>query len=174
MSFFGTYTFLSLNISPSSSLHSLSLNIFTPTCFISSTTFITLSSLASDSLIFLIRSTPLITTSVVYIALTSNYSFFTNTLSSLSLSTPICQSGHLLRLLALPILLPGTCFNIKSNLDRYKTHCACLLFNFWLLMKYSRFLWLLQISNLVHVPSSKCLHSSRHWIITNISLSWIS
>ena len=106
-------------------------------------------------------------------ALTSNYSFFMSTLSSLSLSTPICQSSHLLRLSAHPILFPSICFRWKSNLNRYKAHCACLLFDFWLLMKYLRFLWSLQILNLPCVPSSKCLYSSRHLMIANISLSWI-
>ena len=91
---YNTYTFLSLNIRPFSSLHSSFLNIFTPACFISSTAFITLSSFASDFLIFSSKSTPSITTSITYIALTSNHFFFTNTLSSLSLSTLICQSCH--------------------------------------------------------------------------------
>ena len=38
------------------------------------------------------------------------------------------------------ILLPRTCFSIKSNLDRYKVHSACLLFNFYTFIKYLRFL----------------------------------
>ena len=136
----GTYTFLSLSIRPFSSLYSLSLNIFTPAHFIFSTTFITLSSFTSNFLISSSRSSSLIITSITYIALTSNHSFFTSTLFSLSLSMPICQSGHLLRLSAYPILLSGTCFRWKLNLNRYRAHHACLLFNFWLLMKYSRFL----------------------------------
>ena len=128
----------------------------------------------SNFLISSSRSIPSITTSIPYIALTSNHFFFTSTLSLLSLFMPIFQSGCLLRLSAHPILLPGICFRWKSNLDRYRAHCACLLFNFWLLIKYSRFLWLLQFSNLSCVPSSKCLHSSRYLMIANISLSWIS
>ena len=62
------------------------------------------------------------TTSVL---LTSNYSGFTNILFLLSFSTLTSQSGLLLKLSVFPILLPGICFNIKLNLDRYKTHLAC-------------------------------------------------
>jgi len=39
-----------------------------------------------------------------------------------------------------PILLPRTCFSIKLNLDRYKVYLACLLFNFYIFIKYLRFL----------------------------------
>ena len=124
--FLGTYTFLSLNISPSSSLYSSSLSIFTPAHFISFTAFTTSSSFASDFFIFSNKSIPSMITSATYVALTSSHSFFINTLSLLSFSTPFCQSGHLLRLLAFPILDPGTCSSIKSNLDRYKAHCAYL------------------------------------------------
>ena len=106
----------------------------------------------------------------VTITLTSSHYFFTNTLSLLSLSIPIYQSGHLLRLSALSILLSNTCFSIKSNLDRYNAYFACLWFNFWLLMKYSRFLWSLQISNFICVPSSRCLYSSGYQIIASIFL----
>ena len=134
------YTFPSLSISSSSSFHSSSLSIFTPAYFISSTAFITLLSFASNSVIFSNRSTLSIITSVTFVTLTSSYSFFNNVLFLLSFSTPFCQSGCLLRLLAFPILLPETCLSVKSNLDRYSAHLACLQFNFWLLMKYSRFL----------------------------------
>ena len=127
---FGTYTFLSLSISLFSSLYSSSLNIFTSTCFISSTAFITLLSFASNFLIFSNRSTPSIITSATCIALTSNYSFFNNVLFSLSFSISFCQSGYLLRLSALPILLSRTCLSMKSNLDRYNVHLAYLWFNF--------------------------------------------
>ena len=88
-----TYTFPSLNITLSSSYYSSSLSTFTPTCFISSTAFTTLSSFASDLFIFYIRFTPSIITSSTCIALTSIHSFFIHTLSLLSLSTPTCQSG---------------------------------------------------------------------------------
>jgi len=134
------YTFLSLSIRPFSSLYSLSLNIFTSVCFISSTVFITSLFFASDPLIFSNRSTSSIITSATCVALIFSYFFFNNVLSLLFLLTPFCQSGRLLRLLAFSILDPGTCLSMKSNLNRYKAHHACLQFNFWLLMKYSKFL----------------------------------
>ena len=91
---FGTYTFPSFNISLSSSLYSLSLNILTPTPFISSTVFMTLLSCAFDFLTFSNRSIPSISTSSIPAFL--SHSFFTNVLSLLSLSTPFLQSGLLL------------------------------------------------------------------------------
>jgi len=54
------------------------------------------------------------------------YYFFNNILFLLSFSTLFCQSGCLLKLLAFPILDPGTCLSMKSNWDRYRAHCACL------------------------------------------------
>ena len=84
----GTYTFPSLYMTPFISLHSLSLNIFTSAYFISSTAFITLSSLTLDCLTFSSRSTPSMIISTISILLTSSHSGFTNVLSSLSLSTP--------------------------------------------------------------------------------------
>ena len=89
---------------------------------------------------------------------------FTSISFSLSFSTPTSQSGPLLRLSAFPILLPGTCFNPKLNLDRYRAYFTCLQFNFCTFMKYSRFLWSVYISNLVVVPSRKYLYASRHLI----------
>ena len=109
-----------------SSFHSLSLNIFTLAHFISSTVFITSSSFASDPLIFSNRFTLSMITSATYIALTSNYFFFTNTLSSLSHFISTCQSSHLLRLLVFHILLPEIYLSMKSNLDRYRAYCAYL------------------------------------------------
>ena len=94
----GTYTFLSLSISPFSSLHSLFLSIFTLACYIFSTAFITSLSFAFDFLIFSNKSTSFIITSVTYIALTSNHSLFNNVLFSLSFSTPFYQFGCLLKL----------------------------------------------------------------------------
>ena len=82
------------------------------------------------------------------------YSGFTNFWSSLSLSTPFCQSGLLLGLSTFPMLFPGTCFNPKLNYDRYRAHFACLQFNFWLVIKYWRFLWSVQISNSSLPPPS--------------------
>ena len=140
---------------PFTSLHSSSLSIFTPAHFISSTAFTTLSSFTLDFLTFSSRSTSSIMISTASVFLTSNYSGFTNISSSLFFSTPISQSGLLLKLSAFPILLSGTCFSIKSNLDRYKAHLAYFLFNFCIFMKYLRFLWSVQISNLTTVPSPR-------------------
>ena len=126
----GTYTFSFLNISSFFSYYFSSLNIFTSACFISSTAFITLSSFVSDFLIFSNKSTLSITISTTCVALISSHSFFTNTLFFLSLSISICQSRCLLRLLAFPILLPGICLKVKSNLDRYKAYLTCLQFSF--------------------------------------------
>ena len=124
----------------STSLYSSSLNIFTPAHFISSTAFTTLLSFTFDFLISSSRSTPSTIISTVSILFVSNYSGFTSISSLLFFSTPISQSGLLLRLSAFPILLSGTCFSVKSNLDRYKAYFACLLFNFCAFIKYSRFL----------------------------------
>ena len=171
---FGMYTFPSLYIMPFTSLHSSSLNIFTLARFISSTAFTTSSSFASDFLTSSSRSTPSTIISTTSVLLTFSYSGFINVSSSLSLSTLTSQSGLLLRLSVFPILLPGTCFNVKSNLDRYKAYLACLLFNFCTFMKYSRFLWSVQISNFIVAPSKKCLYASKHLMTANISLSCIS
>ena len=138
---FGTYTFSSLYIMLSTSLYSLSLNIFTPVHFISSTAFTTLLSLTFDCLTFSSKSTPFTMISTFSVFLTTSYLGFTNILFSLSLSTPTFQSSLLLRLFAFPILLSGTCFSIKSNCNKYKAYLACLLFNFCTFIKYSRFLW---------------------------------
>ena len=140
LSSLGTYTFSSLYMMPSTSLYSSFLNIFTPAHFISSTAFTTSSSFIFDYLISSNKSTPSMIISIFSILLTSSHSGFTNISFLLSLSTPTFQSGFLLRLSAFPILLPGTCFNIKSNLDRYNVYLACLWFNFCAFMKYSRFL----------------------------------
>ena len=165
---FNTYTFPSFNIRPSFSLYSSSLSIFTPACFISSTVLMTLSSFTFDSLTFFNKSTSSINTSSTLVLL--SHSAFTSVLSSLSLSIPFLQSGLLLSPFAFPILLPGTYFNKKSNLDRNNAHFAYRLFNFWFVMKYSKFLWSVQILNLVLAPSRKCLHASKHLITANISL----
>ena len=132
--------FPSLYIIPFTSLYSLSLSIFTPACFISSTALTTLLSFTFGFLTFSSRSTPSTITSTFSIFLTSSYSDFTNISSLLSLSTPTFQSSLLLKLSTFPILLLGTCFSIKSNLNRYNAYLACLLFNFYAFIKYSRFL----------------------------------
>ena len=135
---FSMYTFSSFSISPSSFFHSLSLSILTLAHFISSTALITSSSFAFGFLTFSSRSTPLISTSSTLSFL--NHSTFTSVLSLLSFSTSFLQSGLLLSLSAFPILVPGTCFNVKSNLNRNNTYLACCLFSFWFIMKYSKFL----------------------------------
>jgi len=158
---------------PFTSLYSSSLNIFTLALFISSTAFTILSSFTFDFLTFSRRSIPftiISTTSVLFI---SSYSDFTNVSFSLSFSTPISQSSLLLRLSAFSILLPRTCFKVKLKQDRYRVYLACLLFNFCTFIKYSRFLWSVQISNFSIVPSRKCLHASKYLTTTNISLSYI-
>ena len=156
------------------SFHSSSLSIFTPAYFISSTALTTSSSFTLDYLTFSSKSTPSMITSTPSVLLTSNHSSLTNVSSSLSLFTPTSQSGLLLKLSTFPILLPRTCLSIKSNLDRYRAHLACLLFNFCAFMKYSRFLWSVQISNFVVIPSRKYLHTSKHLTTANIFLSYIS
>jgi len=170
--FLRTYTFLFFNITSFSSYHSLFLNTFNPVCFISSIAFITLLSFAFDFFIFSIKSTSLIITSSIYITLISIYSFFINTLSLLFLFTFTCQFGFWLKLFTLFILLPDTCFKRKSNLDRYKAY-AYLWFNFWLFIKYSRFLWSLQILNLFWVSFNKYLYSSKYLTIASIFQLWI-
>ena len=125
---------------PFTFFYSSSLSIFTPVHFISSTALTILLSFTFDFFTFSNKSTLSTITSTLFVFLTSSYSDFTNILSLLFFSTPTSQSGLLLKLSAFPILLPRTCFSIKSNLDRYNVHLACLLFNFCTFMKYSRFL----------------------------------
>ena len=136
----GIYTFLSLYITLSTSLYSLSLNIFTPTCFISLTAFITSLSFTFNHLTFSSRLTPSIMISTFSVLLTISHLGFTSISFSLSLSTPISQSGLLFKLSAFPILFSGIYFSVKSNLDKYRVHLTYLLFNFRAFMKYSRFL----------------------------------
>ena len=75
----GTYTFPSLYIIPSTSLHSSSLNIFTPARFISSTAFITSSSFTLDCFTFSSRSTSSMITFTSSVLCTSSYSSLTFT-----------------------------------------------------------------------------------------------
>jgi len=74
----------------------------------------------------------------------------------------------------LPIVWPGQWCIMKLNWDRYRDHCACHWLSFFTVMKYSRFLWSVQISNLCCNPSRKWRHSSKAQIIASISLSCIS
>jgi len=86
---FGTYTFPSLYITLSTSLYSLSLNIFTLACFISFMAFTTSSFFTFYFLTFSSRSTPSTIISTISVFLISNYSGFTNVLFLLFFSTPI-------------------------------------------------------------------------------------
>ena len=159
---------------PSTSLHSLFLNIFTLAHFISLTVFITSLSFTFNCFIFSSRSTPSMITSTLLVLHTSSHSSLTKISFLLSLSTPISQSSLLLRLSTFSILLPRTYLSAKSNLDRYRVYLTCLLFNFCAFIKYSRFLWSVQISNFIVVPSRKCLHTSKHLTTANIFLLYIS
>ena len=87
ISFLDTYTFPSLYITLSTSLYSLSLNIFTSAHFISSTTFTTSLSFTFDHLTFSSRSTPSTITSTFSVFLTSSHSGFTNVSFLLFFST---------------------------------------------------------------------------------------
>jgi len=98
LSSLGTYTFPSLYMTLSTFLYSSSLNIFTLTCFISSTAFTTSLSFILDCLTFPSKSIPSTMISTISVLLASSYSSFANIsfLSSLSMFTS--QSGLLLRL----------------------------------------------------------------------------
>ena len=79
----------------------------------------------------------------------------------------------------LPILLLATCFNVKSNLDKYNDHLICLQFNFWAFMKYSKFLWSIQISNRFLTLSKKCITNKiltdcDTWMIVILELNSVS
>ena len=169
-----TYTFLSLYITPSTSLYSLFLNIFISACFISSTAFITSSSFTLNCFTFSSRSTSFMITFTSSVLYTFSHSSLTKVSFLLSFSTPTSQSGLLLRLSTFSILLSRIYLSAKSNLDRYRVYFACLLFNFCAFIKYSRFLWSVQTLNFVVVPSRKYLYTSKYLITANISLSCIS
>jgi hypothetical protein len=51
------------------------------------------------------------------------------------------------------ILWPGSWWRGKSNLDRDSNHLACCWLSFLETLKYSRFLWPVQISMGCHAPS---------------------
>jgi len=140
LSSLGTYIFFSLYMILSTFHYSLSFSIFIPAHSISSTTFTTSLSFTLNCLTFSSRSTPSMITSIPLVLYTSSYSGLTNISSLLFLFTPISQSGLLLKLLAFSILLSRICFSIKLNLDKYRAHLACLLFNFCAFIKYLRFL----------------------------------
>ena len=140
-SLFSIYILPSLHIIPSSINHSFSFRDFTFAFFSSSTAFTTFTSFSCVFWILFLRSPSLTKTFSILLVFSLSYSGFTNTWFLLLFSTPTSQSGCLLSLSAFPILFPIMCFNTKLNLDRYNIHQACLQFNFWLLIKYCRFLW---------------------------------
>ena len=144
----GMYIFPSFITILFSIFHSSFFSVFIPALFSFSTTFTTFSSPSYAFLILSFRSSSSTIVSTPLI-----YSGFISFWSSLSFSTPSYQSGLLLSLSAFPMLFPGTCFNVKLNCDRYRAYLTCLQFNFWLVIKYWRFLWSVQISNSSFTPS---------------------
>ena len=74
----------------------------------------------------------------------------------------------------LPMVYPRWWWKRKLNLARCKDQRACWQLSFLAIMKYSRFLWSVQIFTRWIAPSRKYLHSSNVQIIASISLSWIS
>ena len=93
----------------------------------------------------------------------------------LSLSeAPFPWSAFLDSASGLPIVCPGQWWSKKSNLARCKDQRAWRRLSFLAVMKYSRFLWSVQISTRWVAPSKKCLYSSNARIMASISLLWIS
>jgi len=74
----------------------------------------------------------------------------------------------------LPIVRLGRWWSKKSNLARCKDQQAWRWLSFLAIMKYSRFLWSVQISTRWVAPSKKCLYSSNARIMASIFLLWIS
>ena len=138
----GMYIFSSFITISSSISYSSSFNVFIPVFFISSTAFTTFS-FPSYALLILSFKFPF----SIIVSAPLTHSSFINFWSLLSFSTPSCQSGLLFNLSTFSMLFPGTCFDEKLNCDRYRAYLACLQFNFWLVIKYWRFLWSVQISN---------------------------
>jgi len=118
----GTYILSFLYIILSTSLYSLSLNIFTPAYFIFLTALIISLSFTFDYLTSSNKSTPSMMISTFFVFLTSSYSSFINISFLLSLFISTSQSSLLLRLSVFSILLPGIYFNVKSNLDKYNVY----------------------------------------------------
>jgi len=83
----GTYTFLFLYIIPSTSIYSLSLNIFTSVYFVSLTTFTTLLSITFNYFISSNKSTLSMIIFIFFVLFTSSHSNFINILFSLFLFT---------------------------------------------------------------------------------------
>ena len=120
----GTYIFPSFNTKSPSIFYSFSHNSLTFAFFISLTILTTSSSLPLAFFIFSIISTS--SSSITTSCKLQTQLSFINTWFSLSLSISTFQSGFLLSPSAFPILIPGMCFKVKSNLDKYNAHQACL------------------------------------------------
>ena len=136
---FGIYIFSSFNTNSPSIYYLFTCNSFTLTFFIPSTILTIFLFLLLAFFIFSIISTfgpSIITSYMLQIQLSLINTWFSSSLSTLSF-----QSDHLLSLSTFLIFVPGICFNIKSNLDKYKAYQACLWFNFCAFIKYSKFLW---------------------------------
>ena len=131
----GTYIHFSFITTLSSINYFSSWRLFIPILFSSSTTFTTFLFPSYAFLILSLRfpSSTSISTSLIHSSLI-------NILSLLSFSTPFCQSALWLSPLALSMLFLGMCFKVKLKHDKYKVYQTCLWFNFWLIMKYWRFL----------------------------------
>ena len=132
----------------SSTIYFLSLSIFISVFFSSSTSFTIFLFLSCAFLIFFLSSFFSINISVLFI-----YSSLISIWSWLLFSILFCQSCLLLNPSTFPILFSGMCLRIKSNHNRYNIHLGYLLFCFWLIIKYWRFLWSIQISNFTFAPS---------------------
>ena len=82
-------------------------------------------------------------------------------------------SAFLDNVFSLPITRLRQWWSRKSNLARCKDQHAWWRLSFLVVMKYSRFLWLVQISTRWVTPSKKCLYSNTQ-IMASIFLLWIS
>jgi len=87
---------------------------------------------------------------------------------------PFLWSALLDNMSGLPIVRLGQWWSRKSNLARCKDQHPWRWLSFLAIMKYSRFLWLVQISTRWVTSSKKYLYSSNAWIMASISLLWIS
>jgi len=88
-------------------------------------------------------------------------------------SAPEPWSALRLRASGFPIVFLDWWCMTKSKRARVSDHRACLRLSFFADMKYSKFLWSVQILNLLEAPSKKCHYSSSAQMMANISLLWI-
>src|SRR6266571_8868585 len=68
------------------------------------------------------------------------------------LSAPVLWSALQESASSLPIVFLGLWWSTKLKRARYRDHCACLLLSCLAVMKYSRFLWSVQISHGCSAP----------------------